>query len=97
MSTGFYFDKEQKEFLCERRGIGLGYKDFGKDMTYVFSSWSKLRRFLEMKKEELIYDEYGVVYTVDSLRNEIRKRGCIIIVYGYMEDESYKEDKEVSE
>jgi len=86
MSTAFFWDKEQKKFICERRGIGLEGNDFGKDLTFVFNSINSLMELFKAEKERLIYDKYGVARTVDSLIFEITQRGCIIIVKDYWKE-----------
>jgi len=86
MSTGFFWDKEQKKFICERRGIGLEGNDFGKDLTFVFNSPQDVVKLFATDRENIIYDEYGIAWTVDSLIFEITQRGCIIIVKDYWKE-----------
>ena len=83
MSTAFFWDKEKTKFICERRGIGLEGNDFGKDLTYVFSSSEDIVKLLTADKEKIIYNEYDVAMTVDSLIFEIANRGCIIVERDY--------------
>jgi len=83
MSTGFFWDKGKKKFICERRGIGLGSNDYGKNLTYVFNSIEDVVKLLTSERERIIYNEYDVALTVDSLLFEIKTRGCIIIIPDY--------------
>ncbi len=83
MSTGFFWDRGRKHFICERRAIGLEGNDFGKDLTFV--SRDSLIKLFKAEREEIIYDEYGVARTVDSLIHEISNRGAIIFVPNYFE------------
>jgi len=83
MSTAFFWDEDHKNFIFERRGNGLYEDDFGKDLTYVFKSFKTLKEFLDAEKDAIIYDEYNILWTVDSIRKEIKDRGCIIIVPDY--------------
>ena len=80
MSTAFFWDKEHKKFIFERRGNGLYGDDFGKDLTYVFRSFETLKEFLDAEDRTIIFDEYDTLWTIDSIRKEIKDRGCIIIV-----------------
>ena len=86
MSTAFFWDKGQKKFICERRGIGLEGNDFGKDLTFIFNSPQDVIKLFATDKENIIYDEYGVAWTVDSLIYQISQRGCIIIVWNYWKE-----------
>jgi len=83
MSTAFFWDREQKRFIFERRGIGLDMGDFGKDLTYVFESFEALKEFLDAEDGIIIVDEYDTLWTIDSIRKEMKGRGCIIIVPDY--------------
>ncbi|MCD6434792.1 MAG: hypothetical protein J7L15_00140 [Clostridiales bacterium] len=83
MSTAFFWDREQKRFIFERRGIGLSKGNFGKDLTYVFESFEALKEFLEAEDGIVIVDEYDTFWTVGSIRKEMKDRGCIIIVPDY--------------
>ena len=80
MSTAFFWDEKQKRFIFERRAVGLSSGDFGKDLTYVFESFDTLKKFLDAEDRTIIVDEYGTLWTIDSIRTEIERRGCIIIV-----------------
>jgi len=86
MITGFFWDRDQKKFICERRGIGLEGNDFGKDLTFVFRTPQDVVKLFATDRENIIYDEHGVAWTVDSLIFEITQRGCIIIVKDYWKE-----------
>jgi len=83
MSTAFFWDREQKRFIFERRGIGEVMNNSRKDLTYVFESFETLKEFLDAEDGTIIVDEYDTLWTIDSIRKEMKDRGCIIIVPDY--------------
>ena len=82
MSTAFFWDKEQKEFICERRAWDL---DFCGRRTYlfVFNSPNDLIKLLTEKRDRIVYDEYGIMWTVDLLRYDVLNRGIVVFCSEY--------------
>jgi len=76
MKTTFFWDKSQREFICERRATGT--EGLGKNLVFAFKDPADVARLFTTNKETLIFDEHGVCWTVDSIRYEIQKRGNII-------------------
>ena len=91
MSTAFYWDKEQKMPVFERRAGGL---DEQRHMHYIFNR-SNLIKLLKADETTLVWDEYGTPYTVASILKEIYRSGVIILDEMYFpewEAENEKED-----
>ena len=42
-----------------------------------------MKEFLDAEDRTIIVDEYGTLWTIDSIRTEMERRGCIIIVPNY--------------
>lgn len=89
MSTEFYWDKEQKMLIVERRAGGL---DEQRHMHYIFNR-ANLLKFLEVDKTTLIWDEYNTPYTVASILKEIYQSGVIVLDETHFSEQVQEEDK----
>lgn len=79
MSTEFYWDKNEKKLIFTRYAGGIEDVDKDRDLRYVFNSVEDLVKFLTQDGETIIYSEYGIPYTVESMRCEIMRRGVIVL------------------
>ena len=75
MSTEFFWDEDLKKRIFTRYGSGC--VDADADLRYCFESVEDCVSFLTAGDRKIIYSEYGVPYTVASLRLEIINRGVI--------------------
>jgi len=76
VTTEFYWDKKQKKIAFERRLEGV---DDERYLRYVFTK-KNLIEFLKSKRARIIWDEYGIPYTVASMLKEIYQHGIIVLV-----------------
>ena len=89
MSTAFFWDKEQRHFICERRAWDLDFCGC-RTFLFVFNSSNDFIKLFTEKRDRIIYDEYGIMWTVDLLRHDILNRGVIIICNEYYKTEDNK-------
>jgi len=84
MSTEFYWDKEQEKLIFTRYASGIPEEK--RDLMYVFNGRKNLVDFFLADRERIIYSEYGVPYTIASMRLEIEDRGVIVVDKQYCEE-----------
>jgi len=84
MSTAFFWDKERKQFICERRGWDLDFCGI-RTFLFVFNSSTDFMKLFAERRDRIIYDENGTMWTVDLLKYEILNRGFVVFCEGYYE------------
>jgi len=86
MSTAFFWDEEQKQFICERRAEGLDFCG-SRRLLFVFNSSTDFMKLFAERRDKVIYDEYGILWTVDLLRHDILNKGIVVFCWDYYKTE----------
>jgi len=86
MSTAFFWDEKQKKFICERRAWNGDFKGRGQYL-FVFNSVQDFIELMNAERTRLVYDEYGLIWTVDLLRYDILNKGFVVFCFEYWSNE----------
>ena len=93
MSTAFFWDEEQKQFICERRAWDLDFCG-RRIFLFVFNTPNDFVKLFMERRDKIIHDEYGILWTVDLLKYEILNKGIVVFCWDYYKTEDEKEDDE---
>ena len=91
MSTAFFWDEEQKQFICERRAEGLDFCG-RRIFLFVFNTPNDFVKLFMERRDKIIHDEYGILWTVDLLKYEILNKGIVVFCWDYYKTEDETED-----
>ena len=91
MSIAFFWDEKQKQFICERRTWDLDFCG-RRIFLFVFNSSTDFMKLFAEKRNRIIYDEYGILWTVDLLRHDILNKGVVVFCHGYYGTEDETDD-----